>query len=465
MKKRLLVLLLSFCMLLAFAGCGAEEDEDNGRDRKRDSSESKDAEEDDDDDEDVKEADADDKEDEAEQGDPALASQAGYYTLYEYEANGIKVDHDMLVTAGMGDTYLDLKADGTGKFRLFESDLDITWEENKITVYGTSDYDFEINGDTLVMDMQGVYYTMKKGDGSAPADTSVAAADDKDEEDTPDATDKKDDEPAKPAADAPGGDGIVSEEMVQKGYVWMNKINKDIFNATYEDLVAYFGTEGAFDKEEFSEHMNQNRRYYKWISSENDTHFVYVNLGEKDPEGAPGVYKVTGFNSSGFTSADAEAKYLDVLQQEASDADKAAAGSAKMKDVELSIAPFGKDDKAMKVKVSMPESGWSINEKKSELVDNDDPEAFGAGFIKFKMEEDIEKFDFYKDSFENYKDIDEREIGGIKMKGRTYKNIGYEWTEYIAQISDGKAVSVGIVRVDISDGTMGDKILNSISFK
>ncbi len=452
-------------MLLAFAGCGAEEDEDNGRDRKRDSSESKDAEEDDDDDEDVKEADADDKEDEAEQGDPALASQAGYYTLYEYEANGIKVDHDMLVTAGMGDTYLDLKADGTGKFRLFESDLDITWEENKITVYGTSDYDFEINGDTLVMDMQGVYYTMKKEGGSAPADTSVAAADDKDEEDTPDATDKKDDEPAKPAADAPGGDGIVSEEMVQKGYVWMNKINKDIFNATYEDLVAYFGTEGAFDKEEFSEHMNQNRRYYKWISSENDTHFVYVNLGEKDPEGAPGVYKVTGFNSSGFTSADAEAKYLDVLQQEASDADKAAAGSAKMKDVELSIAPFGKDDKAMKVKVSMPESGWSINEKKSELVDNDDPEAFGAGFIKFKMEEDIEKFDFYKDSFENYKDIDEREIGGIKMKGRTYKNIGYEWTEYIAQISDGKAVSVGIVRVDISDGTMGDKILNSISFK
>ena len=75
------------------------------------------------------------------------------------------------------------------------------------------------------------------------------------------------------------------------------------------------------------------------------------------------------------------------------------------------------------------------------------------------------KFDQHKDSFENYKDIDDREIGGVKMKGRTYKNIGYEWTEYIAQISDGKAVSIGIVRVDISEGTMGDKILNSISFK
>ncbi len=462
MKKRLLVFLLGFCMLFAFAGCGAEEEEEDDRERTRES-----AQEEDDDDDDAEEAEDDEDETsaETEQGDPGLASQAGYYTLYEYEANGTKVDHDTLVTAGMGDTYLDLKADGTGVFRLFQSNLDITWGKNRITVYGTSNYDFEINGDTLVMDMQGVYYTMKKEDGGAPADATAAAADDDENTNAADTSGKKDEAAAGPAADVPGGDGLVSEEMVQKGYVWMNKINKDIFNATYEDLAAYFGTDGAFEKEEYSEHMKQNRRYYKWISNENENHFVYVNLGEKDPEGAPGVYKVTGFNSSGFTSADAEAKYLDVLKQEASDADKAAAGSAKMKDVELSVSPFGQADKAIKFKVSMPESGWSINESKVELVDNDDPEAFGAGFIKFKMEEDVEKFDFYKDKFENYKEIDEREIGGVKMKGRTYKNIGYEWTEYIAQLSDGKAVSVGIVRVDISEGTMGDRILNSISFE
>ena len=96
----------------------------------------------------------------------------------------------------------------------------------------------------------------------------------------------------------------------------MNRVNKDIFNATYEDIAAYFGTDGKFDKEEYSDHMEQNRRYYYWISEDDDTHFVYVNFGEKDPEGAPGVYKVTGFNSSGFSGADAEAQYLEELQAE-----------------------------------------------------------------------------------------------------------------------------------------------------
>ena len=47
---------------------------------------------------------------------------------------------------------------------------------------------------------------------------------------------------------ASGGDGIVTEEQVQKGYVWMNEVNNNIFDATYEDIVAYFGVEGQFVK-------------------------------------------------------------------------------------------------------------------------------------------------------------------------------------------------------------------------
>ncbi len=53
----------------------------------------------------------------------------------------------------------------------------------------------------------------------------------------------------------------------------------------------------------------------------------------------------------------------------------------------------------------------------------------------------------------------------MTFQGRTYKRIGYEWTEYIAQIEEGKAVSIGIVKADISEGTAGDRILNSIQFK
>lgn len=53
-----------------------------------------------------------------------------------------------------------------------------------------------------------------------------------------------------------GGDGIVTEEQVQKGYVWMNDVNKNIFDTTYEEVVAYFGVEGEFVKEEYYREIN-----------------------------------------------------------------------------------------------------------------------------------------------------------------------------------------------------------------
>ena len=43
-----------------------------------------------------------------------------------------------------------------------------------------------------------------------------------------------------PGGETSGGDGIVTEEQVQKGYVWMNEVNKNIFDATYDDIAAYF---------------------------------------------------------------------------------------------------------------------------------------------------------------------------------------------------------------------------------
>ena len=41
-------------------------------------------------------------------------------------------------------------------------------------------------------------------------------------------------QPTSPDAAASGGDGIVTEEQVQKGYVWMNEVNNNIFDATYD---------------------------------------------------------------------------------------------------------------------------------------------------------------------------------------------------------------------------------------
>ena len=58
-------------------------------------------------------------------------------------------------------------------------------------------------------------------------------------------------------------------------------------------------------------------------------------------------------------------------------------------------------------------------------MENEDPSAFGAGAIRFEVNAKVEDFDHYKDSFENYQEIADREIGGITFHGRTYKYIGY----------------------------------------
>ena len=153
------------------------------------------------------------------------------------------------------------------------------------------------------------------------------------------------------------------------------------------------------------------------------------------------------------------------MKAEASAADKAAAANMAMKDFEIEISPWGHKEDVVKIGMQIPESGWAYDEAKAHLVENEDIDTFGAGFIQFELEETVDKFDFYKDKFENYKEIDDREIGGVTFKGRTYKNIGYEWTEYIAQLDDSHAVSIGIVRVDVSEGSMGDKILGSVEFR
>ena len=218
-----------------------------------------------------------------------------------------------------------------------------------------------------------------------------------------------------------------------------------------------------FDKEEYSEHMKANYRYYRWISDQDPNTFIYINLKEKD-----GVYKVSGFNSSGFTATQAKNEYLAVLQEEEKEKSKAAAANMKMNDVTMELKTFGSGGIPLNVKVQIPEKEWSQEVKNGtgKIYNTEDlSKTFGVGFIQLKVDKDIAKFDFYKDKFENYKEIEPRVIGGVEMQGRTYKNIGYEWTEYIGQANDELAISIGIVRVDIDDGTLGDKILDSISFE
>ena len=263
------------------------------------------------------------------------------------------------------------------------------------------------------------------------------------------------------SANVPGGDGIVTEEQVQMGYVWMNEVNNNIFYTTYEEVASYFGVEGEFVKEEYSDHMNANYLYYKRVSSEKSSHFLYVNFKEE----TPGVYKVSAFNTSGFSGTEAMDKYLDIVKANAAEANKAAAANATMKDFSAVITMFAHDEVSVTIKTTIPDSGWSYDERGKCLVENEDPNAFGAGAIRFDVRENVEKFDFYKDDFEDYQDIEDRVIGGITFHGRTYKNIGYEWIEYIAQIDDNRALSIGLTDMDCVPGTMPDIILNNMSIQ
>ena len=262
-------------------------------------------------------------------------------------------------------------------------------------------------------------------------------------------------------AAASGGDGIVTEEQVQKGYVWMNEVNNNIFDATYDDIVAYFGVEGQFVKEEYSDHMKANYRYYKWISEDDDSHFIYVNFKENES----GVYTVSAYNTSGFSGKEAIAKYLDIVKAEAAEANKAASANAEMKDFSVEIAQFAKDDVKVKIMTKIPVSGWSFDDRGRCLVENDDPTAFGAGAIRFEVRTNVEDFDYYKDKFENYQDIEDRVIGGITFRGRTYKYIGYNWIQYVAQIDDDRALSIGLTKLECVPGTMPDIILNNMTFR
>ncbi len=260
---------------------------------------------------------------------------------------------------------------------------------------------------------------------------------------------------------ASGGDGIVTEEQVQKGYVWMNEVNNNIFDATYDDIVAYFGVEGQFVKEEYSDHMKANYRYYKWISKDDDSHFIYVNFKENES----GVYTVSAYNTSGFSGTEAIEKYLDIVKAEAAEANKAASANAEMKDFSVEIAQFAKDDVKVKIMTKIPVSGWSFDDRGRCLVENDDPTAFGAGAIRFEVRTNVEDFDYYKDKFENYQDIEDRVIGGITFRGRTYKYIGYDWIQYVAQIDDDRALSIGLTKLECVPGTMPDIILNNMTFR
>ena len=403
---------------------------------------------------------------------------AGYYEINEYLENGESYSKDDLTNAGISFDMM-LNGDGTGYAHFLGERYDLSWLDGTIVVAVDSDVQeltytvADNNGRnqiTIADDISTMIFDYKKeADVTGAAEVASADGAGSDQagevqENSGDGSSNSGEATAKTEkpAGVPGGDGLVSEERLQKCYVWLSDVKASEFETTYEEMVDYMGVDGEFEKEEYSDHMQQNRRYYFWRSNENDYDFIYVNFGED--ENNPGVYKITGYNSNGFSTNDAKEKYLDEVKAEEAERNKAAAANMKTKSFSTTIYSWDKEENVV-ITAEIPETGWTYNENKKELVESDDPSAWHAGTIEFKLEDDVADFDRYKDKFEDYRELDDRVIGGITMKGRTYKSVGYEWTQYIAQIDDKRALSISMKFLNVAEGTAADRILNSMSIK
>ena len=116
---------------------------------------------------------------------------------------------------------------------------------------------------------------------------------------------------------------------------------------------------------------------------------------------------------------------------------------------------------------TLPERGWVLEVYSDSTiylynVPTPDDAYSDSPRIQFELKENLDKINFYKDNFDNLKEIDSRTIGGIEMTGRTYKNVGMEWTEYYGELPSGVWVTCKISDVDISAGTEGAAILDSV---
>lgn len=116
-------------------------------------------------------------------GDYDPDTHAGYYKLASIEEDGEVTDASILSLVGM-EVYLVLNEDNTGVMSMFEMPLELTWDDETITMEGeTSEYMYDAG--TIVMESEGsvmtFVYAGTPDEAPKPAD---AAAEDTAAEDT-----------------------------------------------------------------------------------------------------------------------------------------------------------------------------------------------------------------------------------------------------------------------------------------
>ncbi len=102
---------------------------------------------------------------------------ADKYMLYSMEVEGITLDQTAIAGAGMGDSYLALKADGTFVLALTgEEPVSGTYDATAktLTAEGES-ISYTVDGNKVTLEVEGMYMTFAKAKASSDKDTKLAA--------------------------------------------------------------------------------------------------------------------------------------------------------------------------------------------------------------------------------------------------------------------------------------------------
>lgn len=249
------------------------------------------------------------------------------------------------------------------------------------------------------------------------------------------------------------GDGYAPREDVLRLIKWIDDDYAD--GLTYEEVRDFIGVDGYDCGNSGPNNMTAlGDHYFNWYADE--THYIHVCFRGREDSGR---FECCQWNTSGFDSSE----WKDI-----SLADWLVANtSTDTENITMEMKEFF-DGGIVKVSADVPKGKWYCEENGSKAyfynVPDKDSQNSGSPRIETEVDKTVEGFDFYKDNFENLEEIGSRTIGGIEMSGRRYKYVGMDWTEYVGKLDDNFAISVKISDVDISDGTEGDGILNSMQF-
>lgn len=121
------------------------------------------------------------------------------------------------------------------------------------------------------------------------------------------------------------------------------------------------------------------------------------------------------------------------------------------------------------VNFTLPESMWVVNPQVNTLyvynVESLDVAHSASPRIQFEVKENMEMVDSYVKDMTELAELDTRTIGGIDMKGRSYKLWGMVWTEYYGELPNGFWMTVRISKTSVDAGSEGSAILDSVTFE